>query len=339
MSDFRIDKITNRDGSAGTQIAGISTFSGTSGMQLPVGPTEYRGGRGDRGVFGGGETPTRQNVMDYISMQSAGNAVDFGDLVNPASNVGGCGNATRGIWWGGEEPATLQSICYTTFASKGGASEFGDMQTSRKTQNSSTANSTRGIIFGGYGGSPAAYQDNIEFVTIATTGDSTDFGDTLTVTTSSAACASPTRGVMAGGDPSGVSPYYTNVIQFVEIATTGNSVDFGDLFNRGRHGFGGCSSPTRGVFMGGRVPTVDKADYITIATKGNALDFGDTVGSGSKVTSLSNGVRGFMGGSTNTICWIHIPTTADALDFGDLTVGRMSLSSCSDSSGSLGEQN
>ena len=33
MSDFRVDKITNRDGSAGTQICGISTFSGTSGMQ------------------------------------------------------------------------------------------------------------------------------------------------------------------------------------------------------------------------------------------------------------------------------------------------------------------
>ena len=50
MSEFRIDKITNRDGSAGTQIAGISTFSGTSGMIMPGGPTEYRGGRG-RGVF------------------------------------------------------------------------------------------------------------------------------------------------------------------------------------------------------------------------------------------------------------------------------------------------
>jgi len=42
MSDFRIDKITNRDGSAGTQIAGITTFSGTSGMQLPSGNTNYR---------------------------------------------------------------------------------------------------------------------------------------------------------------------------------------------------------------------------------------------------------------------------------------------------------
>ena len=44
MSDFRIDKITNRDGSAGTQIAGISTFSGTSGMVMPGGSFEYRGG-------------------------------------------------------------------------------------------------------------------------------------------------------------------------------------------------------------------------------------------------------------------------------------------------------
>ena len=44
MSDFRIDKITNRTGDTGPQIAGISTFSGTSGMQLPVGSTQYRGG-------------------------------------------------------------------------------------------------------------------------------------------------------------------------------------------------------------------------------------------------------------------------------------------------------
>jgi len=42
MSEFRVDKITNRDGSAGTQIAGITTFSGTSGMQLPSGNTNYR---------------------------------------------------------------------------------------------------------------------------------------------------------------------------------------------------------------------------------------------------------------------------------------------------------
>ena len=53
MSDFRIDKITNREGSAGTQIAGISTFSGTSGIVLPSGGT---GGR-----------YTTQNLKGYIT--------------------------------------------------------------------------------------------------------------------------------------------------------------------------------------------------------------------------------------------------------------------------------
>ena len=46
MSDFRVDQITNRVGDAGTQITGITTFSGTSGMIIPSGPTEMRGGRG-----------------------------------------------------------------------------------------------------------------------------------------------------------------------------------------------------------------------------------------------------------------------------------------------------
>ena len=62
MSEFIVDKITNREGTSGTQIAGITTFSGTSGMQLPVGPTEFRrqdgGGRG-RAIFAGGyEAPS-----------------------------------------------------------------------------------------------------------------------------------------------------------------------------------------------------------------------------------------------------------------------------------------
>ena len=80
MSDFRIDKITNRDGSAGTQIAGISTFSGTSGMQLPSGPTEMRGGRG-RAVFLRGYTPTTYTTMDYVEIATTGNATDFGNLL------------------------------------------------------------------------------------------------------------------------------------------------------------------------------------------------------------------------------------------------------------------
>jgi hypothetical protein len=59
MSDFRIDQITNQAGTAGPQIAGITTFSGSSGLVMPSGATEYRGGRG-RGLFVGGYTPSKQ---------------------------------------------------------------------------------------------------------------------------------------------------------------------------------------------------------------------------------------------------------------------------------------
>ena len=37
MSEFIVDKITNREGTSGPQIAGITTFSGTSGIVMPNG--------------------------------------------------------------------------------------------------------------------------------------------------------------------------------------------------------------------------------------------------------------------------------------------------------------
>ena len=42
MSEFRIDQITNQAGTAGPQIAGITTFSGSSGLLMPSGDTSRR---------------------------------------------------------------------------------------------------------------------------------------------------------------------------------------------------------------------------------------------------------------------------------------------------------
>ena len=54
MSEFRVNSITNQEGSAGPQVCGVSTFSGKSGVQIPSGSSDFRrqdgGGRG-RGVF------------------------------------------------------------------------------------------------------------------------------------------------------------------------------------------------------------------------------------------------------------------------------------------------
>ena len=56
MSELRINNITDRVGSSGPIIAGVSTVTSTSHMVMPSGPTEMRGGRG-RGVFAGAAVP------------------------------------------------------------------------------------------------------------------------------------------------------------------------------------------------------------------------------------------------------------------------------------------
>jgi len=98
MSEFKVNTITNRDGSYGPQVCGITTF-GSSGMQLPSGPTEFRGGRG-RAVIGGGNTPSDVNTLDRIEIATIGNAVDFGDLSAVREQVYGIFSDSWFIcWW------------------------------------------------------------------------------------------------------------------------------------------------------------------------------------------------------------------------------------------------
>ena len=121
-----------------------------------------------------------------------------------------------------------------------------------------------------------------------------------------------------------------NNIEFLTIATTGNSSDFGDL-TAGRGNFTGLSSGTRGVFAGGSNPANNIMDYVTIASAGNAIDFGDMfTGNSVACCSTSNNTRGVIAGAdlqpadtfTNTMQYVTISSTGDTQDFGDmLTVG------------------
>ena len=96
MSEFKVNTITNKDGSYGPQVCGITTF-GSSGMQLPSGPTEFRGERG-RGVFASGATPSATKVLDMIEIATTGNAVDFGDAdTGTIQSAGGASNGHGGL--------------------------------------------------------------------------------------------------------------------------------------------------------------------------------------------------------------------------------------------------
>ena len=79
----------------------------------------------------------------------------------------------------------------------------------------------------------------MDFVTIRTLGNATDFGDlTATGTGGPSATSNSTRGLI------GISN--SNSIEFITIATTGNAQDFGDIKTTTSQS-GGCSDSHGGL--------------------------------------------------------------------------------------------
>ena len=102
------------------------------------------------------------------------------------------------------------------------------------------SDNTRGVFAGGYD-SPARV-NIIDFITIASAGNATDFGDTPTARADATGTSNNTRGVFAGFNNGG----NTNLMAFVTIQTTGNASDFGDLITK-RSGVSNCSDSHGGL--------------------------------------------------------------------------------------------
>ena len=287
MSEFKVDTITNRDGSYGPQVCGITSFM-SSGLTLPSGPTEFRGGRG-RGVFGSGNTPSDTRNIDVIEIATTGNGVDFGD-----DNIDGRGegnasfaSSTRGIFAGGYSTGDgeISNIAYLTISSQGGVYDFGDLSTVRRS-NAGASNNVRGLSFGGHNGTDRV--NTIEFVTIATTGDSVNFGSlTEQVSNTGSGISNGTRAFQMAGYSNQVGDD-SRKIHAVTIATTGDAVKFGDLITSKKFATG-TSSKTRALCIGGATPTaLTDIEYVTIATEGGATDFGDLLNARYSGAAASN---------------------------------------------------
>ncbi len=192
-----------------------------------------------RGVVAGGNNPTSTNTIEYITMSSSGNAVDFGDQYELIGTSGGnISSPTRGLMCGGSNASDtkVNTIQYITFSTLGNSADFGDMTTVRRFP-SAGGNAVRGI--NAQGSTPSA-TNIIDYVTIATLGNATDFGDVSTAAgASGGAASSPTRFVMFEGDGT--------TAQYVQIMTTGNTFDFGDISDREGGGSGGCSNGHGGL--------------------------------------------------------------------------------------------
>ena len=300
---------------------------------------------GHRAIFGGGNVNPGAvtNIMDYISVVSLGNAVDFGDLSVARKTLGAVGSFTRACFGGGLVPGGSNVIDYVTTASTGNAADFGNLSQARGYLEEQGNSSVRGIFAGG--ATPPTYVNTMDYITIATTGDAADFGDLTITVTEHAGVSSPTRGIGAGGYNNSPADAYVNIMDYVEITSTGNALDFGDLSSN-RFSMSTAASHTRGIFHSGQVPSkTNLIEYVTMATKGNVVNFGEATTIRNNGVGSSNGKRAVFGGGgmtspasdyQNTMDYIAIASAGNAVDFGDLSAARHALSATSNGHGGLG---
>ena len=179
---------------------------------------------GTRGVFSNGQnqggSPYYTNAMDYLTIATQGNSLDFGDAPTAYSCRAGCESSTRGFFMTTQFDTDIQQFTISTL---GNTVDFGNTNLNNEIEGAG-GNSVRGIYTMGQG------SNAIEFITLASTGNGIDFGDKAHGATFREVFGSdPTRAVIAGGRIFSGSYSELNVIQHVQIASTGNAVDFGDL--------------------------------------------------------------------------------------------------------------
>jgi hypothetical protein len=191
-----------------------------------------------RGLTGGGFS-NLTNIIDYVQIATIGNALDFGDLTSARSTNSSTSSATRGVWAGGQSSSIID---YVTIASLGNAITFGTL-TNISGQSAGCSSSTRGVFGGRF--TPAANNiaiNVIDYITFASTGNATYFGDLTVARAGAFACSNAVRGVFAGGQ----TPTAVNTIDYITITSIGNAIDFGDLTENRAYN-AGCSDSHGGL--------------------------------------------------------------------------------------------
>lgn len=289
---------------------------------------------GDRGIFAGGRNinGSVNNVIDYIAITTAGNAVDFGDILTPNGQLGYGGSNSinnRGCYNSGYTSTTVDTIEYITINSPGNASDFGNLTVACYSNTAASNATNQRLLFIGGDNTRGV---TVDYITINSAGNATDFGDLtknypyLAATSN----ASNERAIVSGVDD--------NTIQYLTINSTGNASDFGDVLVSSYRRNLALSNGTneRGLFCGGYNSTVNDRDmiqYVTINSAGNAIDFGNMRGERLYGSALSNltGERGICGSfcKSNNIAdiiidieYVTVNSPGNATDFGDLTSTR-----------------
>jgi len=245
-----------------------------------------------RGIYFGGDPAN--NTISYVTFSSTGDMLDFGDIDDDNSKHGiGGADRTRGIMYlGSDGSSRVNVIEYITTASTGNGKDFGDA-TDDSYDGAGMCSPTRMVAQLG-STDAGVYSNTMDYITISTTGNAADFGDQSGNYVSRCGYSNAVRGILHGAYQYPASPNHTNSIDYITIATLGNTQDFGD--SSGRDQGGGCSSSTRGVAGGGYdngTSTISATiDYVQIMTTGNSTDFGDLTQKRRHAQGASNGHGG-----------------------------------------------
>jgi hypothetical protein len=128
------------------------------------------------------------------------------------------------------------------------------------------------------------------------------------------------RGILGPGSAI-PGPANINSMNYIEIATTGNAVDFGDIPS-GKAYRGGLASSTRGIIINGQ--NDETVHYVTISSKGGGNDFGEITSDHMGGATFNSPVTGFRAGGNDagtpisTIIGLRIAQTGSFYDFGDV---------------------
>ena len=232
----------------------------------------------------------------------------------------------RGVWMCGMSPNYNDSIGFINIQSKGNEQSFGDSVNGNAINKAGSANEIRGI----WGGeqNPSGYSTDMDYVTMASEGDSIDFGDL----SQARACyggsfSSSTRGVWAGGYNNTLSPSTSvNTMDYVQIGTLGNAIDFGDMRQK-QYNHTAASSPTKGFIFSGSLGDGNEIQMSNIASKGDMIEVGVTAVTTSSMAACANSVRAVIFGGGNPVNDLiqrfNVSSLGNAVEFGNLSAIRM----------------
>ena len=226
-----------------------------------------------RGIWNSGSDYSGSNksaILDYVTIASEGDAIDFGDPTFNSFSKASCSSSTRGVsagGWTSPSEVNVNTIEYVEISTLGNAIDFGDLATTTRGMGA-TGSPTRGVFAGGKQTNNTA---DISFVTISSVGNAVRFGDLTTARRMDGGgqVSNSVRGLFWNSG-SGSGP----AIDYVTIASEGNAVFFADGREQTNDQF--CTSNRiRGVFAGGSGPVTNTIQYVTISTTGQIEDFGD----------------------------------------------------------------